>query len=74
LIRVRGEMFASTDDFVGLFYLNPDDTMTHCLNTKLAQAEVELTVQGRAPFTVRSRAAALEIGTMDPRHGVRMYV
>jgi hypothetical protein len=74
LIRVRGEMFASTDDFVGLFYVNPDDTMTHCLNTKLAHAEVELTVRGRAPFTARSRAAALEIGTMDPRHGVRMYV
>jgi hypothetical protein len=74
LVRVRGEMWGETDDFVGLFYANPDGTMTHCLNTKIGRARVELALRGRAPFVVHSSAAALEIGTMNPDHGVRMYV
>ncbi len=73
-ISLRGEMWAESDDFVGLFYENPDGPPTHCLNSKLAQARLEIGIRGRAPFVVRSRAAALEIGTLDPTHGVRMYV
>jgi hypothetical protein len=67
-------MWAETDDFVGLFYPNPDGVMLHCLNSKIAHAEVTLRIAGRAPRTLRSTRAALEIGTTDPRHGVRMYV
>jgi len=74
LVAVEGELWGETDDFVGLYYPNPDGSMCHCLNTKLARAEVKLTTRGRAPITLRSRAAALEIGTRDPLHGVRMYV
>ena len=74
LCRVDGEMWAETDDFVGLHYANPDGQMTYCLNTKIAHARIELTMRGRPPMVVRSRAAALEIGTRDPSHGVRMYV
>ena len=73
-VAVRGEMWAESDDFVGLFYENPHDIPTHCLNSKLAHAQLAIEVRGRAPFTVLSRAAALELGTTDPTHGVRMYV
>jgi hypothetical protein len=74
LARIDGEMFGTTDDFVGLYYANPGGRVTHCLNTKLASARIELTIRGRAPRLLTSRAAALEIGTHDPSHGVRMYV
>ena len=73
-VSLQGELWASTDDFVGLFYENPAGPPTHCLNSKLAQARLEIEVRGRAPFVAVSRAAALEIGTTDPTHGVRMYV
>jgi hypothetical protein len=74
LCELEGELWGETDDFVGLYYPNPDGSMCHCLNTKIAHAKVKLTVRGRAPLVVTSRAAALEIGTRDPHHGVRMYV
>jgi hypothetical protein len=73
-VEIAGEMWADTQDFVGLFYPNPDGTMCHCLNSKLAHAELTLRIAGRAPRTLRSERAALEIATRDPDHGVRMYV
>jgi hypothetical protein len=42
------------------------------LNTKLARARFEL-VTPEGPIVARSHAAALEIGTHDANHGVRMY-
>jgi hypothetical protein len=71
---VQGEMWADTDDFVGLFYPNPDGTQLYCLNSKIARAEVTVHLEGRAPKTLTSSRAALEIMTSDPHHGVRMYV
>jgi hypothetical protein len=71
---IEGELWAKTDDFVGLFYANPDGKMTYCLNSKLADAELTFRPRGGAPLHLRSRAAALEIGTRDPGHGIRMYV
>jgi hypothetical protein len=73
-VRIVGEMWADTDDFVGLFYPNPDGQMTHCLNSKLARARIEVTLRGRTPIVLASERAALEIGTHDANHGVRMYV
>jgi hypothetical protein len=73
-IEVAGELWADTDDFVGLFYPNPDGTERYCLNTKIAQAEVILSIAGNPPRTLRSDRAALELVTRDPHHGVRMYV
>jgi hypothetical protein len=73
-VDVEGEMWADTDDLVGLFYTNPDGTILHCLNTKLAQAEVVLRIDGQPARTLRSQRASLEIATMDSHHGVRMYV
>jgi hypothetical protein len=73
-IAIEGEMWADTDDFVGLFYPNPDGTVCYCLNSKLARAEITVRLEGRAPRTLRSERAALELATRDPHHGVRMYV
>lgn len=72
--RIEGLFEVDTDDMVGLYYPNPDGPMTYCLNSKLARAHVRLEVRGRPPVAVHSRAAALEIGTRDDAHGVRMYV
>jgi hypothetical protein len=65
---------AETDDLVGLHYPNPRGPDTHCLNTKLARARLELQLPGRAPFVASSRAAALEIGTLRRDHGIRMVL
>jgi hypothetical protein len=46
--------------------------MTYCLNSKIADGHVRLEVAGRPSLEVRARAAALEIGTRDPNHGVKM--
>jgi hypothetical protein len=72
--RMEGLFEVETGDMVGLYYPNPDGPMTYCLNSKLARAHVRLEVRGRPPVVVQSRAAALEIGTRDDDHGVRMYV
>jgi hypothetical protein len=73
-IEVVGELWADTDDFVGLFYPNPDGTECYCLNTKLARAEITISAAGQPSRTLRSHGAALELATRDPHHGVRMYV
>jgi hypothetical protein len=72
--RIEGLFEAETDDMVGLYYPNPDGAMTYCLNSKLARAHVRFEISGRPPLALRSRAAALEIGTQDADHGVRMHV
>lgn len=72
-LRVRVELAAETDDLVGLHYPNPHGAMTYCLNSKLARARLEIVMPGGRTITATSRAAALEIGTRDERHGVRMY-
>lgn len=72
--RIEGVVEAETDDMVGLYYANPDGPMTYCLNSKLARARVRFEARGRAPLVLTSDAAALEIGTRDADHGVRMYV
>jgi hypothetical protein len=71
---LQGELWGETDDFVGLYYANPDGTMTYCLNTKLASAEILVKMPDRGERLYRTRSAALEIATSDPNHGVRMYV
>nr|UXE44440.1 putative protein [uncultured bacterium] len=71
---VQGELWADTEDFVGLFYPNPDGTQLFCLNSKIAHAEVTLRLAGRPPKVLRSSRAALELMTSDPNHGVRMHV
>jgi hypothetical protein len=73
-IRVHAELAAETDDLVGLHHANPGGSMTYCLDTKLARARVEVKLPSGRSFVATSRTAALELGTRDPAHGVRMYV
>ncbi|MBS2017186.1 MAG: hypothetical protein JST00_30155 [Deltaproteobacteria bacterium] len=73
-IEVHADLAAETDDFVGLHYPNPSGAMTYCLNTKLARARLELKLPGEPPLVATSRAAALEIGTRERHHGVRMFL
>ncbi len=70
---IEGEFWADTSDFVGLFYANPSGPATHCLNSKIAYGQVRVTLDGRAPFVVTTDRAALEVGTLDDDHGIRMY-
>lgn len=71
---IEGELELRDDDTVGLYYPNPTGEMTYCLNSKIARADVRFTPRGRAPIHLTSDAAALEIGTHDAAHGIRMYV
>lgn len=73
-LEVRAELAAETDDFVGLHLPNPSGAMTYLLDTKLARVRVELILPGESPVVVTSRAGALEIGTRDRDHGVRMVL
>ncbi len=70
--RIAGRFSADTGDFAGLHYENPDGAMTYCLNSKIARGHVRLEVAGRPAIEATTRAAALEIGTRDPDHGVKM--
>lgn len=72
LATLTGELWAETKDFVGLSYENPDGTTTYCLNSKIARGRIRLSVRGRPDIEAITRAAALEIGTKDPSHGVAM--
>lgn len=72
-VRVKCELSAETDDLVGLHYENPNAATTYCLSSMLAKARLELHVPNEETIVATSRAAALEIGTRDAAHGVRMH-
>ena len=72
--RLDGEATATPSQMAGLHYLNPDASMTYCLNSKLATLALRLHRPGHATVELRSSAAALEIGTKDPTHGMRMIL
>ena len=72
--KIEGTVEADTGDMVGLYYANPDGSMSYCLNSKLSRARVRFEALGRPPLVLTSRAAALEMGTRDAGHGVPMAV
>jgi hypothetical protein len=70
--RLHGELAADADEMVGLYYENPNGEMTYCLNSKIAWALITLETKRGQKLRARSACAALEIGTKDPKHGIRM--
>jgi hypothetical protein len=73
-LELACDLAAETDDVVGLHYANPNGPMTYCLNTKLARARLDVKLPSGETFTATSRAAALEIGTLEADHGIKMVL
>lgn len=73
-VRLEGVVQTVKEDMVGLYYDNPDGTMTYCLNSKIARLRLFLYEEGRPDVVLESHHAAFEMGTTDPHHGVQMTV
>jgi hypothetical protein len=73
-VRIEGVVQTVKDDIVGLYYDNPDGTMTYCLNSKIAHLRLFLYEKGCPDVVLDSRSAAFELGTSDPHHGATMAV
>lgn len=76
-IRLVGTISAPREAFIGLNYYNPPGGSKHCLNTKIASCELNLTRKregGGAAVEVLStrHRAAFEILTDDRGHGVEI--
>ena len=74
-IRIDGRISAPPEAFVGLRYYNPPGGEKHCLNTKIASCELQITRKGAGAAetteTLRTaNRAAFEILTDDRDHGV----
>ncbi len=70
-VRLRGRISADREDFVGLRYLNPPGGVKHCLNSKIADCQIELFANGGTRKVLECRRrAAFEILTDDRGHGV----
>ena len=77
--RFRAKFWAPAERFVGVDYHDPDGRVAHCLNTKIADAELTLWARTGAGWEVMlearsERAAALEIGDRESTRGVRTYI
>jgi len=70
--ELTGVIAARPEEMAGLYYENPDQAMTYCLNSKIASGRLLLRRRGRPDVDLRSEQFALEIGTRDPDHPVRM--
>ncbi len=69
--RIAGHVVASGADFVGLPYDNPPGGRKTCLNSKIAECKVTLSLPGERPVTLFTKhRAAFEILTTRNDHGV----
>lgn len=73
-LELACDIAAETDDVVGVHYPNPTGPMTYCLNTKLARARLDVTFPDGTSLTAHSRAAALEVGTLEADHSIKMVL
>lgn len=71
-LRIRGRFHAAREDFICLRYRNPPGGWKHCLNSKIADAEMTVEIAGESqPLQLRAaRRAAFEILTDDTSHGL----
>lgn len=70
--ELTGVVRAQRSDMAGLRYENPDGSDVTCLNSKLADVRLLLRRPARPDLELRSRHGALEVGTQDVAHGVRI--
>ncbi len=70
---IRGDIHAPTEKFIALKYYNPDGSLSYCLNSKIADAVIELLdASGKVIERLESkRTTALEVLVKDANHGVR---
>ena len=76
---VEGAFQAPAARFVGVDYRDPDGTVTHCLNSKVADGELRILHRDRRAWRVHSAltttaSAALEIGVKGDTRGVRLHL
>ncbi|NPU84250.1 MAG: hypothetical protein HPY65_07150 [Syntrophaceae bacterium] len=76
-IRLEGTISAPREAFIGLNYYNPPGGSKHCLNTKIASCELNITRGWKAGGTAAEilstrHRAAFEILTDDRRHGIEI--
>jgi len=76
---IEGVFFAPPERFVGINYSDPDGTITHCLNSKIAQGEVRVLHRSGAGWRLKrtlttGQGAALEIGLKDDLRGVKLHI
>ncbi len=71
---LRGRVQAPKERFLGLHYYNPDGAVRYCLNSKMADGQIELLDRSGAVLAtlVSKGTFALENLVHDPSHGVRM--
>lgn len=70
-VRIRGQISAPREHFVGLIYGNPPGGTHTCLNSKIAQCRLSVKPRGKSEINLVTRhRAAFEILTDDPHHGV----
>jgi hypothetical protein len=70
---LKARLWAEDTQLAGLCYRDPDGQELACLNSKLAHAQVSLTVRGRT-WSLETDQAALELGTRRGDHGVKLLV
>ncbi|TGL60633.1 hypothetical protein [Leptospira sarikeiensis] len=72
VIKIEGRIHADKKDFACLRYANPPGGWKHCLNSKIARAEILIQRKGEtSPLRLQSaRSAAFEILTNDFSHGL----
>ena len=73
--RLQGVIHGRPENFVGVDYHDPDGTVHHCLNSKVASAEVRLLRKRGAIYVpyadwATEETCALEVGTRGNTHGV----
>ena len=77
--RLEADFTAPPCDFVGVNYHNPDGSLVHCLNSKIASGRVRFFRRSSKGFELvdtltADRSAALEIGKRGDTHGVQIKI